>query len=275
MGAVTIEQALRKGKLLLVWVPLLSMIGLIATGIAFFDMEYIPYNIIIDVSLLISAFVIPWLWWSYQVVKWKIWAFANVSDVRTLEKRVIAMQLIWPHGSWLEKTEFKSKEQKAVIDYLYHKMEVNSSKKEKVIDNNVPAELTIRLSHIAYYASAIFLALGIFLLSAGKLIIGGVGVGMAIFIAFGHYRKTEKQAFALKVNNHGIILPQITFPWSSVSQYYIQREGSGDSAKFFLVIETTQDHDEVVPLVDLNYEPFTIERYMDVYRTRYELKQLK
>lgn len=273
MGAVTIDQALRKGKLLLVWVPLLSMIGLIATGIAFFKMEYIPYNIIIGLSLLISAFVVPWLWWSYQVVKWKIWAFANVSDVRTLEKRAIAMQLIWPHGSWFEKTEFKSKEQKAVIDYLYHKMEINPSKKDMVIDNSLPPELVIRFSKVAYYASVIFFCLGVFLLATENPIIGGLGIVMAIWIAYDHHRKVKKKDFVLKINNKGITLQETTIQWSSVKQYYINREGSGDSTNFFLVIET-DDHDEIVPLADLASEPFTIERYLDVYRTRYERKQL-
>ena len=90
MGAVTLHDAIRKGRILLVWIPLVLLFGFIGLAVAAFAFPAIPYHLAIGIGLLLAAFILPWIWWSYQVVKWKIWAFANVDDVRTLEKRAIA-----------------------------------------------------------------------------------------------------------------------------------------------------------------------------------------
>lgn len=275
MGAVTVDEALRKGKIQLFWIPLILLIGMLLGGVALIILlKENSYAITTAIVLIIGAFILPWVWWSYKVVKWKIWAFANVSDIRTLEKRAIAMQLIWPHGSWFEKTEFKTKQEKEVIEYLYNKLQVTSSKKEPVIDPSLPAEMIIRFSNFSYYGSGFTFLLGIYLIYAGNTIMGGIGIVMGVYLAYEHYRKTYHKKFLLKVDATGITLPTAQLPWTIVQHYYIKREGVGDTAQYFLVIETSSGLEEIISLSDIQPGAFTVERYLDVYRTRFEQKQV-
>ena len=63
-----------------------------------------------EIAAMFSAFIaapVGWIWWSYQIVKWKCWAFSTVTekDAQVLFDRAIKVGLIWPNGSIFNKTE--------------------------------------------------------------------------------------------------------------------------------------------------------------------------
>jgi hypothetical protein len=73
--------------------------------------HYILPDFIALGSVIWSIFSIPtaWLYWSYAVPKWKLWAYSRVDDLERLKKEAIEIGLIWPDGSIFEKTEICSK----------------------------------------------------------------------------------------------------------------------------------------------------------------------
>lgn len=64
------------------------------------------------ILLVLSLFNIPlaWLWWSYAIPKWKLWAYARAEDVDTLKHAAVDVGLIWPDGHIFEKTEICSQD---------------------------------------------------------------------------------------------------------------------------------------------------------------------
>ena len=69
---------------------------------------------------LILGFCLGWLWWSYKIVKWRIWAFENTNkeDWITLKYEAIEQQLIWEDGNIFEKTEIRSRVEQAKIEAI-------------------------------------------------------------------------------------------------------------------------------------------------------------
>lgn len=61
---------------------------------------------------LVSGFILGWLWWSYSVPKWRLWAVSYVNDVESLIVEAIESNLMWPPGHFFQKTEINSSGQK-------------------------------------------------------------------------------------------------------------------------------------------------------------------
>lgn len=102
--------------LLTVYGPLVSFVvlsGFIAKWIATDILKSDFVDIIIAITILISI-CIGWIWWSYKIVKWKIWAFLQVEPVNSykLYENAIGVGLIWPTGSIFNKTEIWSEKDK-------------------------------------------------------------------------------------------------------------------------------------------------------------------
>jgi hypothetical protein len=56
---------------------------------------------------IVGCVLLPWLYWSFMITKWRIWAFENVRNVHELKKKAIEGKLIWKDGSFWGKTEIK------------------------------------------------------------------------------------------------------------------------------------------------------------------------
>jgi hypothetical protein len=55
----------------------------------------------------IIGIALAWLWWSYNVPRWRAWALAQGADAAELQEQAVRSGLVWPRGSILEKTEFR------------------------------------------------------------------------------------------------------------------------------------------------------------------------
>lgn len=58
---------------------------------------------------LASGCVVGWTWWSFTVPRWRRWAHEKGIDRDKLHRVALLTGLVWPKGSFLEKTEFKIK----------------------------------------------------------------------------------------------------------------------------------------------------------------------
>lgn len=58
--------------------------------------------------VMLASFVAAWAWWSFSVPRWRLWAYERVPSTGALHNQAVAAGLLWPRGSFLEKTEIKS-----------------------------------------------------------------------------------------------------------------------------------------------------------------------
>ncbi|MNS79096.1 hypothetical protein D3C86_1678970 [compost metagenome] len=68
--------------------------------------------------LILLVLVAPWFLWSFQVTRWRLWAYRRVRDVNALKAEAMARSVIWPSGHLIEKTEFRTLKQKLELDRL-------------------------------------------------------------------------------------------------------------------------------------------------------------
>lgn len=80
-----------------------------ATAYLFSANSNLSISLIEVLALLCISLVLAWSWWSFMVSQWRMWAYARVEDLSSLERSAIAAGLIWPTGHFFERTEFRSK----------------------------------------------------------------------------------------------------------------------------------------------------------------------
>ena len=116
MGALTIDEAVRTG---MVWVYGCVFVGfaipLVGIGaldsIGFYDRASGEAGLAAVLGLLATAFFTSWIAWSWQVPKWRLWAYRRVDDIEALKLAAVGVGLIWPEGHIFERTELRSEEQ--------------------------------------------------------------------------------------------------------------------------------------------------------------------
>ncbi len=75
-------------------------------------------NLVLGICFYAAGVVVPWLaawmWWSFNIPKWRIWAVAFTRDWPALEPQAIQAGLIWSERTWLgsfcSKTEIWTRE---------------------------------------------------------------------------------------------------------------------------------------------------------------------
>ena len=67
---------------------------------------------------LAAGFVLAWLWWTLAVPRWRVWAYERVGDIGELKQQAVMGGLLWPDGSFFERTEIRSPAQKRRIAEL-------------------------------------------------------------------------------------------------------------------------------------------------------------
>lgn len=103
---VSVDEAISKGHKVVNFPVMAINAGVVALTVYLGVQKLIPiWGYFIG---LILGFVLSWLWWSFKIAKWRVWAFENVRNVHELKKRAIQERLIWPDGHFFEKTEIWS-----------------------------------------------------------------------------------------------------------------------------------------------------------------------
>jgi hypothetical protein len=80
---------------------------------------------------ILGGILLGWLYWSFAITKWRIWAFSNVKYICVLEREAIKNQLIWSRGSVFEKTEIRTKKEKILIAGFQKELEKCDEKYRK------------------------------------------------------------------------------------------------------------------------------------------------
>jgi hypothetical protein len=91
-------EAIRRGQLV-VNLPVLAMIFL--GGICSVKVLRGPWILLGMFGSIAGA----WLWWSLAVPRWRLWALRSGCDPDELQAQGMETGLLWPKGSFFEKTE--------------------------------------------------------------------------------------------------------------------------------------------------------------------------
>ena len=109
---VSIDVAIRRGLFyvngpvaILLFLPMCLSLAFFHHLTRAFNSE--AYAFIASCGAFLVGFVLAWLWWSYSVPRWRIWAYARVANIPDLKVRAVQVGLTWPDGHIFERTEFK------------------------------------------------------------------------------------------------------------------------------------------------------------------------
>ncbi|OIV43955.1 hypothetical protein [Flavobacterium johnsoniae] len=261
---VTVNEAISKGKITLVYLPMAVMVVIITLGITLSVYDLVP-GWTIPITFILGT-LLGWITWSYFVNKWKVWAYENVRNVNELKRKAINQKLIWKSDSWFEKTEFKNSEQEAKLQLLQKKFLEKDVYKD---DINVPKETLIYYSKTSiYFALAVsvgIILIGIYLVLEAEywsLILILIG----LYLAYDQFTKLKNNNPQIVINDKGIKLrDEKLVSWKNIHDDNVFNQSSGrDSANFLSFNNVMVEIDEL----DIKFEE--LEHLLHVYRVRFE-----
>jgi hypothetical protein len=109
-GTVSVDRAVTIGLLWVNGPVFLLMVGPIVGFLAVDRAGLVPPQLQWrGICLFGAGWLLAWLWWSFTVPKWRLWAYARVLDIVELKRSAVKAGLTWPDGSIFERTEIKSR----------------------------------------------------------------------------------------------------------------------------------------------------------------------
>lgn len=207
----TISQVLRQGQIVVNGPVAIIMILVPILSYLLTPKEYAGMGVFIGFVL---GFALAWAWWSYKIVKWRIWAFENTkkSDWGKLKQEAISQQLIWDDGIIFEKTEFRSESEKNKLKRISTIIREQDQNLEEIIDDpKIPNKIDYSYKKMDLIFSVIIplvlLGIGIYLMLLDNLMIGFLSIGMAIYSTnLNKIRNITKRKIQLSISNKGIDL---------------------------------------------------------------------
>lgn len=271
---VTVKQALTKGKITVNIPVFIIMFGVICCLFYFSAIKKIPFYFT-PLSFVIGPFC-GWIYWSFAIVKWKLWAFKNVRNKNELQEKAIRIGLIWPDNSFFNKTEIWSEHQKKEWKIIEKKIT-----KEDVVkdDLSIPFETIIKFSKIIFWLNITgvitLILLSIYFYSKDEKIELHIILFLvyALYLLYSSYKNKAKNAF-IKLNEKGIETSEIDFiEWKNVKNIKVIREGFGKYIKYFLLFTFDKKEETFEEKINLkkyasNFEE--IEDLIKVYKKRYK-----
>ena len=173
---ISVDQALSKGREMLMWPRILMAIGLFVflfplalLFIALKDGPVLNANVCLVFGAVITftfliGFFLPFLWLSKRTTHWKLWAFAHVNDVQDLKKAARSMALCAGYRTFMDHLQIQSAEEWEQWRRLQERKDAPGI---FIDDPNIPAETTI------YYNKTllvIHIMLGLMLMAVGIVV---------------------------------------------------------------------------------------------------------
>ena len=159
-GNISVDKAINNANWLIKKPMFLILVVVIILKSIYID---VVFEKSIDIFLTIfTGLCLCWLYWSFAIPIWKIWAYSNVRNVHELKSKAIKSGFIFKDGGFFEKTELKSFQQSETLKKLEKKFQLEDEYHDDLI---VPIETKI------YYS---LIKLTIWLITLNCIIIGGI-----------------------------------------------------------------------------------------------------
>ncbi|MBK8564571.1 MAG: hypothetical protein IPN76_14860 [Saprospiraceae bacterium] len=264
-SVVTVGAALRKGQLM-VNLPVFAFIVIIPAAGLFFQ-SISAWVLLVG---MIAGIGFAWLWWSFFIVKWRLWAFKNVRNVHELKTRAIQKGLIWPDDSFFNKTEIWNDEDKAEWQLIQRKFKIEDIYED---DSAVPREAIIYFSKTKNYAEmAVFLfvlGFGLFSLLVAKEWLFGLPCSiLGVYLTLRSYKKAANNSPQIILTDNGIMTANTQFhPWRLISNETVVQEQNGKYVNIYLIYYHPGGKEKIsIDDYDTNYDK--LHHLLKTYRLR-------
>ncbi|MGL2967367.1 hypothetical protein [Flavobacterium sp. XGLA_31] len=269
---VTVEEAISKARRTIFYPMLLIFLGAIVGAIILVAQYHIT-TWIIAIGFVVG-FVTSWVYWSFAITHWRIWAFENVRNVQELKRKAILYNIIKEDGTFSNRTEIRSRAQKQKLQDLERKFSVKDIYRD---DFNIPKETRIKSGYIGngIVAGTGFLMFvmitRLLLASANKmdyrllvpLLLGGL-------LSFFGVKELLSKEPRLVLNAEGIKLAKKNLmEWHHITNDFVVPRLKMDTIKHYLIFDYKDKPVELL-ISGLELQPNEIENLLRVYRIRFE-----
>lgn len=268
---VSVDDALKRGKNT-VNLPILLIIvfAIVASFCSVTVWRLSGWLIVISI---VSGFVVAWLYWAKAIVKWRLWAFDNVRNVHELRRRAIKENLIWADGSFFNKTEIWSADQRAQWAALQYKFE-----QPDIFVDDLSVPVVTQILYSRPKAVVLMLGgLGMFLLAylsffkSNNVNFWGfafiaVGIYLMVLAGLGFFDRRPQ----ITLSNEGIATKDIKFySWADIYGEDVKVENKGRTSTTYLVYYGGKKEYKT-SIGQLDVGKSKLEKLLRVYRGRFE-----
>ncbi len=266
---VTVEQALSRGQIVAVFIPLACMIATPALAALIFGAN--PFSII---GGIIGGFLMSWLAWSIGITYWRLWAFENVRNVHQLKKRAVQEKIIWRDGHFFERTEIRNAEQREKLKLLERRFNHDDVFYD---DASVPDATYIYFSKANSYSeivlSLFFLGASVYFYFSGaeepksKILIY-IGPVVGIIMLYQGLKKLRNIKPQLIIDDEGIrIAGRSLIDWESIHDTAVITKNKEHVLEIYHL-----DGTDEVQIQKLGTNAKKLRHLLDIYRVRHEKK---
>lgn len=233
---ITVDEALARGQRMLMYPCIFILFGTMGLTLYLGLRNTIP-TWGIPCGFLLS-FVFCWLYYSFKITKWRIWAFENVRNVHELKKRAIQEKLIGADESIFEKFEIRTSRDKIKLGLLQDKFQQDDLFED---DLTIPFETVIYNSRVS---NGIVMIVMLFGLGGGiylvaiieKYIIGTILSVISAYISFSKYRDVKNAHPQIILNEKGIETSSTEFyRWNEIQNEEVISDGYGNHSHCYLI----------------------------------------
>jgi len=267
--SVTVDQAISRGKRMINLPTFIIIFGVGVLSIYLSIAKLIPEWAMF--AAFLGAIILGWIYWSFVITKWRLWAFENVRNVHELQRKAIEAKLIWSEGSFFEKTEIRSSADKQKWASLQSKFEQEDVYTD---DYSLPDETLIYYSKptefflMGLYASGI--GLGIYLFENQNAVIAAIVIIVCIYLGYSSYKKITNKRPQIIINNKGIETISLAFAeWKDVMDDMVVTRQQGKSSVTYLEY-TTNAGSVQMNISELGVTKKALENMLHTYRVRSE-----
>ncbi|MFK8004861.1 MAG: hypothetical protein AB8H03_00760 [Saprospiraceae bacterium] len=276
---VTVKQAIKRGQKMVSFPSMSIMILGFIFSLLLFNTDI--HKAIPIIAFLSSLIILPWLYWSFAIVQWRIWAFSNVRNVHELKRQAIEGKLIWPDDSIFNKTEIRNSRQQRILDQLELKFKQHDIPEPIHDDGKLPNELIIYNSksskNLQFAGASLFIIFGLYIILTNEPVSGMIifGAGVYFFFETNKIQLVEPQII---INSKGIRVANFKFiPWSKISYIRLELRGSGKHAKWNLVYKKKRgmEYQQESLLENLECTNEELDDYIKIYQQKNRQKNAK
>lgn len=241
---VTVDKVLTRGQLMVNIPVFIIMFGVMGLCFYLAILKFIPFYFA-PTSIVLGP-AVAWIYWSFAITRWRIWAFSNVDDVHELKSLAISGQLIWPDGSFFERTEIRTKKERILINELEKRFKESKKKKQFVDDPTIPPVTKIFYSKFNLIYGLVLmigcLSFGVYLLmTKDSWIFGTVLILIGAYFGIKDFKKLSTFEPQIILDNKGIEVNGDRYSWTEIQDFTTTIEGLGKNSNTFLILETPNE----------------------------------
>lgn len=228
----------------------------------------------------IFFFYLPFLYWSKQTTRWKLWAFDNVDNVHELKIMAVQANLCPAYGTVMDKLQIQSAAEREQWKALQNRFEFPNVFKD---DPAIPGETKIFYSkfHLTVNILFAFLIVAIgatveyFAIKNNgdtslKIIAALIAIAPFVMI-FVNLRRMFRTTPEITLSNEGLETPKSKFiPWDIIFNEKVTRTDQGKRGVKFTLSFQHPNGLENIDISDFNITHTRLERLIRVYKGRYE-----